>query len=437
MKLNTNGVSLSRPLLVFMAKPFIFSRASYRRVMIGSSLLGKKSISTTKTNVVVIGSGAVGLLYGGRLLEKEISTQNDINVQFICRRDYNYIQNHGFQIRSPKGNFLYKENPLVGTDSNKKSKFHMTSDSIECKDEVDWIILAAKSYALHDPALSMTVTSLLSSTRQTKVLLLMNGLGCEEALLKAVPKLREEQVFGGMAFVCSNRISPSILSSNHASTTMNANESSEAHPILIDHLAHGGLLIGHYKDQPTALVDAKSLWQSTVIDTDVTTAECLLKARWMKLCWNMPFSGLSVSLGAVTTDVIATSPSLRTQATRILSDTIDLANADLREKFGSSIQHNQLIDKSVVTEHMWRLTDTLGAYKSSTAIDLSNNQDVESDFLFDTVLAKAIHHSKNKASVTGTDFPYLESMLLSVQGVFDIAKRKRARGLIWQPTYFD
>jgi ketopantoate reductase len=30
---------------------------------------------------------------------------------------------------------------------------------------------------------------------------------------------------------------------------------------------------------------------------EVELAECLLQARWKKLCWNMPFNGLGVVLG--------------------------------------------------------------------------------------------------------------------------------------------
>lgn len=62
----------------------------------------------------------------------------------------------------------------------------------------------------------------------------------------------------------------------------------------------------------------------------VTATPSLLRSRWLKLCWNIPFNGMAVSLGGVTTDVIVTDPDLRLIADDVMKDVIDLANAHLR-----------------------------------------------------------------------------------------------------------
>ena len=45
---------------------------------------------------------------------------------------------------------------------------------------------------------------------------------------------------------------------------------------------------------------------------------CLRIARWEKLCWNIPFNGLAVGMGGVTTDKIVKDPDLRALALELM-----------------------------------------------------------------------------------------------------------------------
>ncbi len=54
------------------------------------------------------------------------------------------------------------------------------------------------------------------------------------------------------------------------------------------------------------------------------------RSRWWKNVWNLPFSGISVSMGGITVDRIVNDPSLRRLAYRVMDETIAIANADLR-----------------------------------------------------------------------------------------------------------
>lgn len=62
------------------------------------------------------------------------------------------------------------------------------------------------------------------------------------------------------------------------------------------HLKYGKLAIGHFRDDPRELAEVVKLWQGA--KAEVETAPSLLKARWQKLCWNIPFNGCGVLLGA-------------------------------------------------------------------------------------------------------------------------------------------
>ena len=54
-------------------------------------------------------------------------------------------------------------------------------------------------------------------------------------------------------------------------------------------------------------------------------------SRWWKNVWNLPFSGISVSMGGITIDRIVNDPSLRRLACEVMDETIAIANADLRK----------------------------------------------------------------------------------------------------------
>ena len=61
------------------------------------------------------------------------------------------------------------------------------------------------------------------------------------------------------------------------------------------HLKYGKLAIGHYRDDPAELARVLQLWDGAKME--VETAPSLLKARWQKLCWNVPFNGIGTLLG--------------------------------------------------------------------------------------------------------------------------------------------
>ena len=54
-----------------------------------------------------------------------------------------------------------------------------------------------------------------------------------------------------------------------------------------------------------------------------------IPVRWWKNVWNLPFSGISVSMGGITVDRIVNDPSLRKLAYNVIDETIAIANADL------------------------------------------------------------------------------------------------------------
>ena len=118
--------------------------------------------------------------------------------------------------------------------------------------------------------------------RNTQVLTLQNGLGNCEAIAEITGP---ERVLGGLCFVCINRISPG----------------------LVRHSAGGRVAIGEWRPGvPGRAVEIARRFKAAGIPG--VAVDNLEQAQWEKLVWNVPFNGLSVAEGGVTTDVSVSNP---------------------------------------------------------------------------------------------------------------------------------
>lgn len=286
-----------------------------------------------KLKVAVIGSGAVGSYYGGRLAEA------GHDVHFLARRDYHAVKSSGLKVTSPDGDFVLTQPKVAGNSSE--------------IGPADWVICALKSTSISEA--QQLVKPCVGP--ETRVLVLMNGLGLEDSF---AGWFGDERTFGGMAFTCINRGKP-----GHT-----------------HHLAYGTINIGHYQDNPAELEKAVALWKGSKVQ--VGTATSLLRARWEKLCWNIPFSGLCVAAGGITTDVIMSNKGLKEAALMLMKEVIAAGNADL-EHHGEKSR----IDGEFMIDVMFKNTSTMGPYKPSTMIDFVEGRSMEIDAIFGEPLRRA------------------------------------------------
>ena len=98
---------------------------------------------------------------------------------------------------------------------------------------------------------------------------------------------------------------------------------------------------------------------------DVREAASLDEALWRKLCWNVPFNGLSVAAGGITTDLILADAGLAGRA-RVLMEELQEAAA----AHGVEIEDKFL-------DRQFSLTKPMGAYKPSSLIDFLAGREVE------------------------------------------------------------
>jgi 2-dehydropantoate 2-reductase len=230
----------------------------------------------TKPDILLVGTGAVGSYYAGRL------HQAGARVSVLCRSDYDIVKKKGIAVQSVAGDFDFKPAEVLKTID-------------EYSRVPDFMIIATKVLP------EINIPSLIGSKvgRETVIVLLQNGIDIEEPVAKAFP---DNVLISAIAFISVSR--PEYG--------------------LIDHKDYGRLIIGIY---PSGASDHASLLASLFkqagvrcdIDQDIITA------RWRKLMWNAPFNPLSVLCSGADTREMMESEPLVTIAVEIMKELMILA----------------------------------------------------------------------------------------------------------------
>ncbi|MDG2220555.1 MAG: putative 2-dehydropantoate 2-reductase [Rubripirellula sp.] len=205
----------------------------------------------------LIGTGAVGGLYGGML------ARSGVEVHFLLNSDYQHVSQHGLKVESPLGDFHL---PRVHT--------HATAETMPA---CDVTIVGLKTTSNH-----LLPTLLPPTTRDGGiVLVLQNGLDIEA---DAASIVGTQRVLGGCCFLCSNKIGPGF----------------------IKHLDYGHIVFGEYDQLSTQISPRvqRIADEMKAAGIDAQPTADLAAARWRKLMWNIPFNGLSVVLDASTKQLI-------------------------------------------------------------------------------------------------------------------------------------
>ena len=290
--------------------------------------------------IAVVGAGAIGSFYGGKL------AVGGRDVHFLVRGGFDRIKRSGIRIRGRRENFHIAD-----------AQVYQTPREIG---PCDLVLITLK--ATNNDAMLELIPPLLH--RRTILLTLQNGLGNEEFLAQ---HFGAERVMGGLCFICLKRISPG----------------------LIEHLDHGhlnlGELVGVAKERTHNL--ARQFSQCGV---ECRVVENLMEEHWHKLVWNIPFNGLTVAAGGITTANILRSHSLRSEAIALMNEVVVGAKS-----CGFSLPMD------VVVEQIKR-TETMGAYKPSTLLDFEAGRALEIEAIWGEPL--------RRAQANGATMPRLEEL---------------------------
>lgn len=274
----------------------------------------------------IIGTGAVGGYYGGRLANA------GHDVHFLLHSDYEYVRENGFHVESCNGSF-HLSRPNVYR-------------SVHDMPQADVVIVALKT--TRNALLAELLPPLLHS--QTLVLLIQNGIGLEPDVQKMFPGL---WLAAGLAFICSAKTGPGQVS----------------------HQCYGHINIGNY-----SCPDAR-IMEQLIADfnaSGIKAAEVEYhEARWKKAVWNMPFNGMTVVMDAQT-DKLLQNPSTMALIRRQMLEVIGAARA-------LGVQN---IDESFA-DRMIQNTLDMVPYSPSMKLDHDFHRPMEIDYLYTRAIAEA------------------------------------------------
>ena len=297
----------------------------------------------------LVGPGAVGGYYGAML------AQAGFDIRFLFRSTYESVTANGLWL-------------VHHTEGSRKSEVQNLQPyrRAESVGECEWVVIASKATANRD--LQKVLTPLVGE--KTKFLTLQNGMGNVESLATQFGANRT--ILAGLCFTCINRTSPNVIES------------------LLPGYVQFGQFGGKMNEDCLRMVAAFK--ESGV---RVRSVDSLDEALWRKLCWNVPFNGLAIAGGGITTDLILADQDLTRRARALMLEVQKGAAA-----YGIEIE-DAFIDRQ------FELTEPMGAYKPSSLLDYLKGKPVE----LNAIWGEALKRGQSK----GVNMPELNLLLTQLE----------------------
>jgi 2-dehydropantoate 2-reductase len=279
----------------------------------------------------ILGTGALGGFYGARLCRA------GCDVHFLVHSDFEHVRQHGLVVDSKDGDFVL---PRV-------QAYRDVRDMPVCD------VAAVALKATHNHLLPSLLPPVLAEGGV--VLLMQNGLGGEAEAARAAPG---HAVLAALCFLCSNKVGPGHIC----------------------HSDYGAVRFAQYSADGAAAGISESMramaQDFAAAGIEVDLLDDLLLARWQKLVWNVPMSGLSVVLdtntGALMTD----------------SHTRALAEDIMREVMAGARSCGRHIDDGFA-QKMLDMTLAMKPYRASMKVDFDAHRAMEVEAIYGNPLRAA------------------------------------------------
>lgn len=267
-------------------------------------------------DVLVVGAGAIGGYYGGRL------AQAGARVSVVARSDYSVVVREGIRIESPAGDFHFRPDRVL----------HKAEDLGRYPD----VILVGLKVLEH-----IRPAELLRAAvgPKTSVLLIQNGVDVERPVAEAFP---DNEILSGLAFICVHRTAPGCVL----------------------HQDYGRLVLGRYPEGTSSRAEKLAeMFRRAGVPCDVTPN--VVTARWHKLVWNAPFNPMSVLCGGANTSEMLGH-----------DETARLVQAVMEEVCAVAAAAGHALPDDVV-ERMTTDTRKMTPYKTSMLLDYEAGRPME------------------------------------------------------------
>ena len=196
--------------------------------------------------ILVVGAGAVGTFYGAKLASA------GAKVTLLCRSDYDVVKENGIEVKSIDGDLHFKPSRVIRKAS-------------ECGAPPDFVLVALK----YLPQLIDTAEIIRAAIGpDTSIFHIQNGIEIEKETALAFPN---NEILSAVAFICVTRTAPGFL----------------------HHSDYGRLVVGRYPGGSSEKVELlKNLFNKSGVECAIT--DDIMKTRFLKLVWNVPFNAISV-----------------------------------------------------------------------------------------------------------------------------------------------
>ena len=288
-------------------------------------------VNQHKPEILVVGTGAVGGFYGGKL------AQSGAKVSTVCRSDFSVVSSKGITIKSCWSDFQFFPNKVLRSPE-------------EFEGYPDYILVATK--VLPSIKLSVMIESVVGP--KTTIVLLQNGIDIEPPIAKSFPK---NELISGLAFVCVCRTAPGV----------------------IQHLDYGRLTLGCFpKGRSTKIDLLHQLFLSSGIPCEISTD--IIIERWKKLVWNVPFNSISVLGGGLNTrEIIASSRS------------INFVKKIMQEVCRTAQSSKHTIPTQIIDQHL-KHTKIMKPYKTSMLLDYQAGNPMEIEAILGNTMRIALRN---------------------------------------------
>ncbi len=280
-------------------------------------------------SIAIVGAGALGIYYGGRFVRA------GRQVSFLVRSEAERLRERGLVLEY--GGERHEVGPV------------RAETSPQAIGPVDLVVVALKATANHE--LARLLPPLLGP--KSLVVNLQNGLGVDEAVAEVAGA---ERTLGSLCFVAVNRLAPGEVVCSE----------------------QGYVEIGEFgrpAGEPARAV--AELFSSAGVKARVR--DSLLTARWRKLIWNVPFNGLTVALGGVTSDETLRDAAGEGRVRALMEEVRAIARAE-----GVEIEEAFLENQIERTRSM--------RYKPSTMLDWLAGRPLELEPIWGEPLRRARRH---------------------------------------------
>lgn len=267
-------------------------------------------------DVLVVGAGAIGGYYGGRL------AQAGARVSVVARSDYSVVVREGIRIESPAGDFHFQPD-------------HVLHKAEDLGRYPDVILVGLK--VLEDIRPAEVLRGAVGP--KTSLLLIQNGVDVERPVAEAFP---DNEVLSGLAFICVHRTAPGCVC----------------------HQDYGRLVLGRYPEGNSSTAEKLAeMFRRAGVPCEVTPN--VVTARWHKLVWNAPFNPMSVLCGGANTSELLGH-----------EETARLVRAVMEEVCAVASAAGHALPDDVV-ERMITDTRKMTPYKTSMLLDFEAGRPME------------------------------------------------------------